>query len=119
LQFRQRHAALFQSGDYLKINILGEGAEHLLAFARKDQNDFAIIVVPRLLAALWKHTSETPLNGIWSDTWLELPAAAPSKYLELFSQCRVKAIPAEDQLRLYLHNTFGIFPFALLRPYFD
>jgi (1->4)-alpha-D-glucan 1-alpha-D-glucosylmutase len=114
LRFRQRHATLFQSGDYLKINILGAGAEHLLAFARKDQNDFALIVVPRLLAALWKDTPEPSLNGIWSDTWLELPAPAPEEYRELFSQCRVTAIPFEDQFRLYLPASFGLFPFAVL-----
>jgi (1->4)-alpha-D-glucan 1-alpha-D-glucosylmutase len=114
LQFRQRHAALFQSGEYLKINILGEGADHLLAFARKDQHDFAIIVVPRLLAALWLNEPEPSLAGIWNDTWLELPAAAPMEYQELFCQCRVRALTAEDQLRLYLHDAFEIFPFAIL-----
>jgi (1->4)-alpha-D-glucan 1-alpha-D-glucosylmutase len=113
LDFRQRHAALFQSGDYLKINIQGEGADRLLAFARKSQNQFAIIVVPRLIAALYIDPPESP-DDLWNNTWLELPPAAPEEYRDLFSQCRVTAIPAEDQLRLFLPSSFGLFPFAVL-----
>jgi (1->4)-alpha-D-glucan 1-alpha-D-glucosylmutase len=114
LRFRLRHAALFQSGEYLKINIQGKGADHLLAFARKDQADFTIIVVSRLIAALLMNQPESSLDDIWSDTWLELPATAPREYQELFCQYRIKALPAEDHLQLNLHDTFAIFPLAIL-----
>jgi (1->4)-alpha-D-glucan 1-alpha-D-glucosylmutase len=119
LRFRLRHPLLFQSGDYLKINIQGKGADHLLAFARKDQYHFAIIVVPRLIAALYLDASGPP-DDFWRQTWLELPPAAPEEYRELFGQCRAAAVPAEDPSRLYLPPSFGLFPFALfsaaLRP---
>jgi hypothetical protein len=62
---------------------------------------------------------EPSLGGIWSDTWLELPATAPTEYQELFCQCRVNALPAEGHLRLYLHDTFEIFPFAFFTAHFD
>jgi (1->4)-alpha-D-glucan 1-alpha-D-glucosylmutase len=114
LRFRLRHAALFQGGEYLKINIQGKGADHLLAFARKDQNDFAIIVVPRLLTAFFTGKPDPSLNAVWSDTRLELPLTAPTEYQEVFCQCRVKASAAEDQLQLPLPASFEIFPFAIL-----
>jgi (1->4)-alpha-D-glucan 1-alpha-D-glucosylmutase len=113
LRFRLRHTALFQAGDYLKINSQGTGAEHLLAFARRDQHNFAIIVVPRLIGSLHIDKPE-PSDDLWNDTWLELPPAAPGEYREIFSQCTVAAQPAEEQLRLYLPPTFGLFPFTIL-----
>ncbi|WP_236994071.1 malto-oligosyltrehalose synthase [Candidatus Methylomicrobium oryzae] len=115
LRFRLRHAALFQTGDYLKINIQGNGAERLLAFARKDQNHFVIIVVPRLIAALYIDKSDPP-GDFWNDTRLELPPAAPEEYRDLFGQCRAETIRAEDQLQLCLPPSFGLFPFAIMSP---
>lgn len=110
LRFRHRYAALFRDGEYLKINVHGTGADQLLAFARQDQNDFAIIVVPRLMA----HLVNKSLDDVWTDTWLELPQKAPNRYRELFSQCRVAAEPAEDAVQLYVRDTLKSFPIALL-----
>lgn len=110
LRFRYQYAALFRDGEYLKINIHGTGANHLLAFARQDQNDFAIIVVPRLMA----HLLNNKPDDIWADTWLELPQKAPNHYREQFSQCRVAAEPLEDTLQLNIRDTLKSFPLALL-----
>jgi (1->4)-alpha-D-glucan 1-alpha-D-glucosylmutase len=111
LRFRHQHAALFRNGVYLKINIHGSGSDQLLAFARKDQHNFAIIVVPRLMAHI---LSDESLHNIWADTWLEIPQGAPRYYQELFSQNRVTAAPAEDYLQLYVQDIFELFPVALL-----
>jgi (1->4)-alpha-D-glucan 1-alpha-D-glucosylmutase len=111
LRFRHQHAALFRNGVYLKINIHGSGSDQLLAFARKDQHNFAIIVVPRLMAHI---LSDESLHNIWADTWLEIPQEAPRYYQELFSQNRVTAAPAEDYLQLYVQDIFELFPVALL-----
>lgn len=114
LRFRQHHAALFQSGDYLKINVQGKGADHLLAFARKDQSDFVIVIVPRLMAVFYLDRQDLSRSEIWRETWLELPASSPTDYRELFGQCRSTALPAENQLQLSLPSSFEIFPFAVL-----
>jgi (1->4)-alpha-D-glucan 1-alpha-D-glucosylmutase len=115
LRFRQRYASLFQNGEYLKINVHGIGADQLLAFARKDQNNFAIIVVPCLMTQLLKNTLNTPLDDVWGDTWLELPQKAPRHYQELFSQCRVTAAqPVEDYFQLTVRDILKLFPVAIL-----
>jgi len=115
LRFRHRYARLFRDGDYLKINVHGAGAGQLLAFARHDQNDFAIIIVPRLIAHLLMSAHDhQSLADIWADTWLELPQKAPSHYREVFSQDRVTAKPDEDFLQLYVGDTLKAFPLALL-----
>jgi len=113
LRFRLQNAGLFQNGDYLKIGVQGKGADHLLVYARKDQSVFAIIVVPRLIASLFYDDPEASLNNFWSDTWLELPLTAPKEYRELFGQIRVRALPAEDHLQLYVRETLDLFPLAI------
>jgi (1->4)-alpha-D-glucan 1-alpha-D-glucosylmutase len=104
LHFRHRFAELFRNGDYLKINVRGTGAEQLLAFARKDQDNFAIILVPRL----------NGINKPLDDTWLELPQKAPRQYRELFSLCRVTAVQVEDYLQLPVDEPLKLFPLAVL-----
>ncbi|MGZ8215640.1 MAG: malto-oligosyltrehalose synthase, partial [Methylosarcina sp.] len=39
LRFRLHHSALFEQGDYLKINVRGKRADHCIAYARKDQKN--------------------------------------------------------------------------------
>ncbi|MDD5462264.1 MAG: malto-oligosyltrehalose synthase [Methylococcales bacterium] len=111
LRFRRQYAALFRNGEYLKITIHGLGSDHLLAFARKDQHNFVIIVVPRLIAHL---LNEESLHNAWADTWLEIPQKAPRHYQELFSQNQVTARPVEDYLQLYAQDLFKLFPLGLL-----
>jgi (1->4)-alpha-D-glucan 1-alpha-D-glucosylmutase len=110
LHFRYQYAALFRDGEYLKIDVHGTGANQLLAFARKDQNNFAVIVVPRLMM----HLVDKSLDDIWADTWLELPENAPRQYWELFSQCRVTAEPVGDYLQLCVREPLKRFPLAIL-----
>jgi (1->4)-alpha-D-glucan 1-alpha-D-glucosylmutase len=110
LHFRHQYAALFRDGEYLKINVQGSGADRLLAFARQDQDNFAVIVVPRLLMPL----ADTSLDDAWADTWLELPQKAPRQYQELFSQCRVTVEPCADCVQLYVRESLKRFPLAIL-----
>lgn len=108
LRFRHQNAALFSNGDYLKVNVQGAGADRLLAYARQDQENVAVIIVPRLNAF------DRLLEDVGADTWLELPQKGPRQYRELFSQCRVMATPAEDCLQLYVHQPLRLFPLAIL-----
>jgi (1->4)-alpha-D-glucan 1-alpha-D-glucosylmutase len=114
LHFRHHYAALFRDGEYLKIDVHGTGANQLLAFARKNQNDFAVIVVPRLITRLLDPTLSPSLDDVWADTWLELPENAPRQYRELFSRCKVTAEPVGDNLQLCVHDPLTLFPIAVL-----
>jgi len=114
LRFRHQYAALFRNGDYMKINVHGAGADQLLAFARQDQNNFAIIVVPRLMAHLFNNTLTKSLGDVWAATWLELPQKAPRHYQELFSQCSIMSESEEDCLQLNVRDALKCFPLAIL-----
>ncbi|HEY8157321.1 MAG TPA: malto-oligosyltrehalose synthase [Methylobacter sp.] len=116
LRFRHQYASLFRNGEYLKVNVHGAGADRLLAFARQDPENVAVIVVPRLSGL---NGVNRLLGDVGADTWLELPQKGPSHYRELFSQCRVMAKPAEDCLQLYIHEPLRLFPLAILSGIID
>ncbi|MFO7812522.1 MAG: malto-oligosyltrehalose synthase, partial [Pelovirga sp.] len=50
LSFRHRSSLLFQDGDYLPLEVSGPGKEHVIAYARRLNNSYAITVAPRHLA---------------------------------------------------------------------
>lgn len=113
LHFRNRHDALFRDGQYLKITGGGGRAGHLLAFARRNQDHFVVIIVPRLTLALLEGNHRLS-DGIWQDTWLELPEEAPERYRELFSQRELPAERFQQNRRFSISEVLKFFPFAIL-----
>jgi (1->4)-alpha-D-glucan 1-alpha-D-glucosylmutase len=71
LNLRKENPKLFADGDYLRRNIQGPKAKHLVAFARRWEEQELIVVVPRLCATLFSGQSANPLD-VWKDTLLEL-----------------------------------------------
>jgi (1->4)-alpha-D-glucan 1-alpha-D-glucosylmutase len=71
LQFRQRHLALFQQGDYEPLEPHGRFAERLVVFRRRLGSKTILVAVPRLTAAL----GAPPLGLVWEDTAIDLPPA--------------------------------------------
>jgi (1->4)-alpha-D-glucan 1-alpha-D-glucosylmutase len=74
LQVRNEHPELFSDGVYQPLEVLGQQAEHVMAFARIQDNTRAIVVVPRLFNELLG-TAQTPfINAAnWGDTRITLP----------------------------------------------
>jgi (1->4)-alpha-D-glucan 1-alpha-D-glucosylmutase len=79
LQFRRRHARLFQLGSYVPLEAEGSKAEHVCAFAWRQSPEagsgpsVAVVVAPRLLAGLtpaeYPSPPPPPLGpGVWDDT---------------------------------------------------
>jgi (1->4)-alpha-D-glucan 1-alpha-D-glucosylmutase len=79
LQFRRRHARLFQFGSYVPLEAEGSKAEHVCAFAWRQPPEAgsgpsaAVVIAPRLLAGLtpaeYPSPPPPPLGpGVWDDT---------------------------------------------------
>ncbi|GGJ86246.1 malto-oligosyltrehalose synthase [Pseudomonas matsuisoli] len=108
LHARFAHAALFHNGDYLPLATGGTHADRIVAFARVSGDDCAIVVLPRLAAALLEGQS-TPLIPAerWADTFVELPEAYKSRrYVGLFSSAGV----TPNQGRLSVREVLAEFP---------
>jgi len=91
LMLRNQYPALFSDGHYQPLEVIGEQADHVVAFARETEGIRAIVVVPRLPAELLG-TAQTPfINAAhWGDTRIILPFAdAHSDWKGLFAQATV------------------------------
>ncbi len=84
LCLRRDQPELFTDGDYLPLTVSGARADHLIAFARRHDDAWAIVVVPRLYAALASAASlesgVAPVGDTWGDTTIMLPDGVPTEW---------------------------------------
>ena len=74
LGLRSESPALFESGEYIPLEVSGDLADHLVVFARRRGGEVAITATPRLCAGLLNE--EGPLilaPERWTDTMIRLP----------------------------------------------
>jgi (1->4)-alpha-D-glucan 1-alpha-D-glucosylmutase len=124
LRFRRAHLALFQCGGYHPLSIEGARREHLFAFGRSHGGEYAVMAVPRLIAALLPDADVQPLGErVWGDTRIELPADWPVSYRQVLTGRCVRArmeeqdVPSFDSSSksvLRVADVFSHFPVALL-----
>jgi (1->4)-alpha-D-glucan 1-alpha-D-glucosylmutase len=108
LEFRNRHRAVFDGGNYVPLAVEGAKKEHVCAFARVLQHETVIVVVPRLVAGLLKE-QRLPLGpDVWEDTRLQLAGAG--RFLNVFSG----QILDGSQNELLVSQIFSEFTVALL-----
>ena len=87
LRLRQGRPALFRRGEYVSLLTHGERADKVIAFARVDERDAAIVIAPRLVF------NATSLTGaaLWPETSVALPEKlAGRRYRDLFSNEEVQ-----------------------------
>nr|VVH79222.1 hypothetical protein TUEID40_00369 [Pseudomonas aeruginosa] len=74
---------LFRDGDYLPLEVSGEHAERVLAFARRSRHGCLLVVVPRLACALLGHATQPQVPAeAWGDTCLLLPPRSLRMHLQ-------------------------------------
>jgi (1->4)-alpha-D-glucan 1-alpha-D-glucosylmutase len=106
---RNKFPELFQSGDYLPLAVRGPFKDHLIALARRHENDWAIAIAPRLLTRLIG-TEQFPIGeDVWQDTAIILPEGAPGSWRDSITG---KPVEAEKYVRVAA--ALAHFPAALL-----
>jgi (1->4)-alpha-D-glucan 1-alpha-D-glucosylmutase len=76
LALRRDHPALFGEGEYVPLEVVGEAADHLIAFARHFGDEWAIVVATRLPLALLDTDIPLVEASAWGDTRILLPEGA-------------------------------------------
>jgi (1->4)-alpha-D-glucan 1-alpha-D-glucosylmutase len=94
LALRRDRIDLFAKGEYLPLETAGERANHLVAFARRLDNEWLILVATRLPLALLQGT-EQPLvpPERWGDTRILLPADVQGELRDVATGARLSAGP--------------------------
>lgn len=101
LHLRQQMPSLFRRGAYLPLTVAGEEAEHLIAFARVQNEDALIVLAPRLLF--------DAIDGSMSGANIALPAElANRRYRDILSS---EEVFLTDKVNL---RSIGGFTFAVL-----
>ncbi|MBP5955049.1 malto-oligosyltrehalose synthase [Pseudomonas anatoliensis] len=91
LNLRVEHAELFRRGSYQALEVLGSQAHNVLAFARENEGQRAIVIVPIRSASLLENSAVPQVDALrWGDTRVVLPFAASETNLKgLFATCAV------------------------------
>ncbi len=116
LNARKEQPDLFLDGDYRPLQTEGSHSDRLIAFARRNANQWMISVTPRCVASL-----HAPILGqderrdFWRDTWLRLPVDAPEKWINVLADGSTTSISAGGH-GLCVGDPFETFPLALLLP---
>ncbi|MBD2358345.1 malto-oligosyltrehalose synthase [Tolypothrix sp. FACHB-123] len=109
LKTRIDYLELFQDGEYLPLEIHGTHANHIIAFARQQENQTAIAIAPRFFTRLIQ-PGEYPLGeSVWQDTHLQLPKGISSTLKNAITQQSLAATGT-----LSIGAALAHFPVALL-----
>lgn len=121
LGVRSRLEKLFAHGEYLPLETTGKLADHLVAFARRDGDEWAIVVTPRHLQRLLheqKHEQNQAAGSgwriDWGDTAVVLPAEAGRQWQSELSGEKLAAKSNDDTLTLAANELLATLPVALL-----
>lgn len=107
LRYRKSYPDLFLKGSYIPLKIVGELADHAVAFARDYEQEKLIVVVPRLMARCKLHTP------LWESTRVQLPAAwGAITGRNLFTGETIHATSAVSASEICLNDLFGSLPVA-------
>ncbi len=75
LGVRREHAAMFETADYIPLEVRGERAQNVVAFARHDGSRWVLVVGARLFTQLGLEVGELPIGAVWGDAVVVLPQA--------------------------------------------
>ncbi|CAN7614863.1 malto-oligosyltrehalose synthase [Variovorax sp. LjRoot290] len=76
LSLRRAQPVLFREGRYEPLGASGVQAAHVVAFARRHEEQTLVVIAGRLFTGLDSAEGEPPLGEVWQDTSVRLPDAA-------------------------------------------
>ena len=105
---------LLGQGAYLPLTVQGKHAAHVIAFARRHANAWAVTVVTHLAAGLLDKDGDAPLvePAEWDDTAIVMPEELKSR--ALFDSLSPAAPKVGDDGRLYVREALATMPVAVL-----
>jgi (1->4)-alpha-D-glucan 1-alpha-D-glucosylmutase len=116
LHCRRDHPGLFQDGDYLPIDALGDRSANVCSFVRHSAAGTALVAVPRLITRLVSRLDQLPLGSeVWSDGGLLMPEEDRNRrFRNVFTGELVEPVERHGYKALPLAGVFANFPVALL-----
>lgn len=115
LSIRKNDSDLFQNGRYLPLDVHGDKANHICAFAREHEGRLAIVAVPRLCATLLGDRFTTPCDdSLWGDTSVEIPKTTAACVHNAFTGECIALSGEPERRTLSIGKMLRNFPVGLL-----
>ncbi|WP_017318050.1 malto-oligosyltrehalose synthase [Mastigocladopsis repens] len=109
LKARTENLEIFREGNYLPLEVTGKFKEHIVAFARSNENKTIVTIAPRFFTSLIQPGQHPLGQEIWNDTCLNLLTQAPSTWKNAMTE---QIVHAHDTL--HIGEALKHFPVALL-----
>jgi len=106
---RKNASELFEKAEYIPLKVKGKYKHHILAFARKHQQNWYVVAVPLHVAAIDKMPANL-FDFNWKDTRILLPEDAPDQWEDTFLKTTKKV-----GKKISVTDLFGHFPLTLLK----
>ena len=107
LQLRKQNGSLLLRGEYIPIYARGPQADHVIAFARRYDQQWALFATGRFYRFLTQ-PEKLPVGGMWNETRLNLPDDAPRGWQNILTNEAAEG----DSLESY----FATLPFGIYVP---
>ena len=113
LQLRQQLPDLFAGGDYIPLQVIGDRKDHVIAYARRQEETTLIVVVPRLVRRLMRGGDGKGIaSGAWGSTRIRLPEGFGfGAAVDIFTG---ESWSAEPNGELFVADLLDQFPVACL-----
>jgi malto-oligosyltrehalose synthase/4-alpha-glucanotransferase len=110
LQLRKQNTDVFTQGEYIPLEVHGTYKDSILAFARKQEQNALIIVVPLHTASICAEQKVEVAAIDWKDTRISLPFAFEGEGQSLLADMRLT-----DIKELRVKDLFKPLPFAIIK----
>jgi maltooligosyltrehalose synthase len=92
----------------------GQRSQNILSFARRQDEDWCLILAPRWLAQDRTHMNSFEID--WQDTRIAMPPDAPRSWKNILTGAFTKTLHDNGQNYVELKDALRDFPLALLAP---
>lgn len=118
LQLRQKNPELFLEGSYIPLRVEGNKQNHIIAFARLNENKGVIVVTTRFFTSLLSNEGIYINSENWQENRVELPPELSQfQYRDVFTGNEIITERNDSITYFNLEKVLDIFPFALLESY--
>ncbi len=115
LELRQENPELFEKGEYVPLEVSGERAGHIVAFARKLGEEATITVAPRFYANLPVASNMLLAEpDLWEETKVNISGLPTTQYRNTLGGAPLKLEEHNGGKFLSVGEMLGSFPVALL-----
>jgi (1->4)-alpha-D-glucan 1-alpha-D-glucosylmutase len=111
---RRENRELFEQGEYLPLEVLGDRARYVCAFARRMNGREVIAAAPRFMATLIPEPDKVPCGEVWGDSFLVLPERSGTQYRNVLTNGMVSPVGRSGRQGLPLAELFADAPVAFL-----